>query len=265
MTEITGKFMTAQEAVRAFINAGLSESTFRRWVRKGVITKQMPEGRQRGALYLRSEVLQAVAQEKASPVREEIIDEGETDWVCSHDLPYLQALDYELYGPENTVPISITHAWWEKNPRMCRILFDKKNRKEVWGAITIMPMQEETIAKILRDEIMEKDITPDDILVYENGCRYHGYIASAMVRPEHKRQFRKLLESVFDFWCEQYPRVQLIKLHAFAASVDGEELIRHLFFSPRYDLGENAFELDPYRHNPSKLIKRFQDCIARKN
>ena len=147
---------------------------------------------------------------------------------------------------------------------MCRILFEKNNRENIWGAITVMPMREETIFKILRDELREKDIRPDDILTYEKQGNYCGYIPSAMIRPQHSQHFRKLVESVFDFWCEQYPRTQLTRLYAFAASEKGLDLIHHLFFSPRYDLGENAFELDPYRRNPSKLIKYFQRCIEQK-
>ncbi len=67
---------------------------------------------------------------------------------------------------------------------------------------------------------------------------------------------------MFTYWCEQYPTVQLIKLYAYASSDEGLGLMKHLFFSPRYDLGENAFELDPYRYNPSRLIQDFQACIS---
>jgi hypothetical protein len=125
-------------------------------------------------------------------------------------------------------------------------------------------MEEATIHKILLDEIMEKDIKPEDILIYEKGKSYFGYIPSAMIRSEYRSSFRKLIRSVFDFWCEQYPDVQFKKLYAFAASDEGEMLMKHLFFSPRYDLGDKTFELDLYRPNPSKLIKDFQNCIQGK-
>ncbi len=71
-----------------------------------------------------------------------------------------------------------------------------------------------------------------------------------------------MIESVFEYWCWMYPDIRFKKLYAFAASDGGLDLMRHLFFSPRYDLGDNAFELDPYRRNPSKIIKQFQNCLG---
>lgn len=260
-------FFTWNEAVKAFVDAGLSESTLRRRVNEGVIEAILPEGRQRGRLYLKAQVLAALPSKVKKTIVEDAIKEmraGQTDWAKSSDLPYMLAYDYELYGPENTVDVSITHAWWKKNPFMARILFDAEDRRNIWGGITIMPMEEEMIFRLLRDEMQERDIRPEHILTYESGKKYYGYIASATVREEHKAQFRKLAMSVMAYWCEHYPDIQLIKLYAYSASEKGLDLIRYLFFSPRYDLGENAFELDPYRRNPSKLIKHFQQCLEQK-
>jgi hypothetical protein len=147
---------------------------------------------------------------------------------------------------------------------MARLLFDANDRRNIWGGITIMPMKEETIFRLLRDEITERDITPDHIEVYEPGNKYYGYVASATIKEEHQSHFRELLTSMFDFWCEQYPDVQLIKLYAYAASDKGWDLIKRLYFAPRYDIGRNSFELNPYERNPSRLLKPFQDALRAK-
>lgn len=262
-------FYTAAEAIERLEGAGLSESTFYRWVREGIISKELPKGRQRGALYPRTEVEEAIAREGRVLPSNTVVQpaqqtEGVTDWITAADLPYVLALDYEMYGPDGYVDISITRTWWEKNPYMCRILYDGKDRRYIWGALTVMPLKEETILRLLRDEMKEKEITPADILTYEPGQRYYGYIASATVRPEHRQHLRKLIRSMLEFWCDQYPDVQLIKLYAYAASEDGLGLIKHLFFSPRYDLGDNCFELDPHRYNPSPLVQGFQECVQAK-
>lgn len=259
-------FLPYADAVKLFADAGLSESTFRRKVKEHPIHSKMPEGRERGALYSAKDVQEAIKQQGKSvkQVASKAEEPGETDWIQEKDLPYILAYDLEMYGIENTVDISITHAWWKKNPYMCRILYDKNDRRNIWGAITVMPMKEEIIYRLLRQEIEEKSLTPNDILVYEPGNKYCAYIPSATVKPEHRQHFRKLINSVFNFWCEQYPQVQLAKLYAFAASEEGSDLIKHLFFSPRYDLGENAFELNPYQRTPSKLLKLFQECIKQK-
>lgn len=270
------QYLKYAEAVKLFIQAGSSESTFRRKVKELPIRHQLPAGRSRGAEYLKEDVEKALEQaRKEKPQEEQKIEtsleakeeskiKGATDWAKSSDLPYMLAYDYEMYGVENTVDISITHKWWEKNPYMARLLFDANDRRSIWGGITIMPMKEETIFRLLRDEMTEREITPDHIEIYEPGKKYYGYIASATVRPEHATHFRELLQSVLDFWCEQYPDIQIEKLYAYAASDKGWDLIKRLFFSPRYDLGRNAFELNPYERNPSKLLRSFQECLREK-
>ncbi len=263
-------YISSAEAVRLFIEAGLSETTFRRKVREHPIQRKLPGGRVRGALYLRKDVEEAINQSskedglKRGATIQAAKPQGVTDWIQTSDLPFVLAYDLEMYGIENTVDISITHAWWKKNPHMCRILFDQQDRRNIWGALTIMPLEEATIFKLLRGEIEERDITPDDILLYEDGKQYNGYVASATVKPEHRNYLRSLIQEMLDYWCDQYPRIQLNKLYAFAASDEGWNLISHLFFAPRYDLGPNAFELDLSRKNPSRLITAYQQCIKMK-
>src|SRR5207248_6197493 len=62
-------------------------------------------------------------------------------------------------------------------------------------------------------------------------------------------------------WCEQYPQIRITKLYVYAESDEGCNLIKHLFFAPRYDIGQRAFEVDPLQMNPSKLITAYQDCL----
>jgi hypothetical protein len=125
-------------------------------------------------------------------------------------------------------------------------------------------MKEETILNILKGELPERDITSDDILAYESGKKYYGYVSAASIKPEHRIRLRSLVKNLLDYWCDQYPDIQLIKLYAVAWSNEGWDLVKHLFFSPRYDLGEDAFELDLKQRNPSRLIKAYQDCMNRK-
>jgi len=147
---------------------------------------------------------------------------------------------------------------------MARLLFNAEDRREIWGGITIMPMKEETIICILKDEISEKDIRLEDILTYEPGQKYIGYVASATVKKEYATHFRELLRSVFDFACSRYPDIQITKLYAYASSPEGWDLMKRLFFTPRRDINRNAFELDLFERNPSPYLKPFQDCLKSK-
>lgn len=186
---------------------------------------------------------------------------GETDWVKLSDLPYTLALDYEMYGIEESVDLSITHHWVEKNPFISRILYNVKNRKDIWGYITLIPSNEEIIFKLLRREIHERDIRAEHILTYDKGGDYTVYAASVVLRPNHRAAFRDLMNSILNYWCTQYPKINLKKVYAYADSDEGWGLIKHLFFAPRYDIGEKAFELNPYQISPSKILQGFQDCL----
>ena len=254
----------------------VSTSTFKNFVDSGRIRKKIPPGKKQG-LYLRedvdrlaeelkpfSEVENARKQRRSLQQAQIDKDEAEIDWMDEKDLPYILAYDYEMYGVDATVDIPKMYSWWLKNPKMARIIFDKKDRRNIWGSISILPMKEETILDILNGEISEHAIAAEDILTYESGGKYHGYISAASIKPNYRIHLRGLIKNLLDYWCDQYPDIQLIKLYTVAWSNEGWDLIKHLFFSPRYDLGKDAFELDLKQRNPSRLIKAYQDCVKQK-
>lgn len=261
------EMISAEEGINLYTEVGLSENTFYRHAREGKIRKSLPTDRQRGAFYNRDDVQKIVEYQKLrntkrlQAIRSVDEEEGKTDWFKDIDLPYLLTLDYEMYGIEESLDLSISHGWWARNPYICRILYNVKNRKDIWGYITLIPMEEGKIFSLLRREIHERDIKPNDILTYEHDKEYSIYAASIVIRSEHRRHLRYLLTSVFNYWCDQYPVMRLSKIYAYADSKEGWNLIKHLFFAPRYDIGAKAFELDLSQPNPSKLVTSFQTCL----
>lgn len=268
---------TLYTAAEAAEKLHMPTSTFQTHVRNGKIPKVVPEGRSEG-FYLK-DVIDAMAEERERKALSEnskkvrgtpqvrLDEQAETDWITLADEPYAYVLDTELYGVENSINPSITWSWWEKNPRSCMILYNRENRKDIWGLLSIIPMEEETIFKLLRGEMEEKEIRPVHVLRYEPGNSYSCYVAAASIRPERKKYFGHLLHRVMDYWCEQYPDIQINKLYAFALDEDdgdGIRLIRKLYFAPRYDISDNAWELRLDRYNPSPLIQRFKECLSEK-
>jgi hypothetical protein len=271
-------FYTARQAAGVL---GIPPSTFRNYVKLGLIPREVPEERSEGfysaaliaalvPLFATRETLTpTVLRREMAHIRDRIIPKkpwlGVTDWITFDDLAYVQHLDLQMYGVENTVDMSITWPWWQANPYMCRVLFDVADRKVIWGALTVMPMREETIFRLLRHEMAEREITPQDILPYEVGHSYSCYVPSLVIRPERRTHMRILIKSVLDFWCASYPQIKIDRLYAYDASLEGARMIHHLFFSPRYDIGENAYELRPLRPgNPSPLIQEYQSCIQQR-
>ncbi len=264
------EWISSDQGLELYAQVGLSENTFFRNAREGKIRKSLPEDRERGALYNLEDINKVVdfykikRRKRAEAIRTINEETSKTDWVKASDLPYLLTLDYEMYGIEEAVDLSITHAWWEKNPYMCRVLYNTKDRKDVWGYATVMPMEEETVYRLLQREMHERDIRPADILTYEEGKEYNCYATSIVIKPEHRAHIRDLIKSMLNYWCEQYPKIKISKVYAYADSTEGWNMIKQLFFAPRYDIGKRAFELDLYQENPSKLVQSFQNCLSEK-
>lgn len=264
------------KASEAIAKLRIPKSTFERLVRNQLIPKRMYYGQSHAhyprefidafASHLHGETSYkevALLLQKMNEAKDNQI--GATDWIQSSDLPYVLALDYEMYGLHDVIDMAITSKWWAKNPYQCRILFDKSDRTKIWGVLTVMPLPLPLIYRLLKHEISEREITPDDILLYEPGHTYQGYVASAIIRPEHRAHFRMLVQSFLSFLCEQYPSIRLERIFGYASTDEGFDLMRQLLFSPRYDLGEDAFELDPMRRTHSRLIRAFQECIRQKD
>lgn len=261
------ELITSEQGVKLYAEAGLSENTFFRHAREGKIRKFLAEGKQRDALYSAEDIYKVTEfhrlkrKNRVEAIRSKKNAQANTDWVQAGDLPYLLALDYEVFGIDEAVDLTITHTWWKKNPFMCRVIYNAEDRKDMWGYLTIIPMELETIVHLLQRKMHERDIRPEHILTYEENKSYTVYVNALVMKPERQVFLRTLINSVLDYWCEQYPRMRIKKLYAYAESDEGWSVIKHLFFAPRYDIGERAFELDPFQMNPSKLIKAFQDCL----
>src|SRR6266700_7870654 len=259
--------ITSEQGIKLYAEVGLSENTFYRNAREGKIRKLVPKGKTRDALYNAEDIQNIVEfhrlkrRGRVEAIRSKKEEQAKTDWVQAGDLPYLLALDYEMFGIDEAVDLTITHTWWKKNPYMCRVIYNAEDRKDIWVYITMIPMEEETIFKLLRREMHERDIRTDHILTYEENKSYTVYTNAIVMKPEHQASIRTLINSVLNYWCEQYPKIRIAKLYAYAESDEGWNLIKHLFFAPRYDIGKKAFELDPLQMNPSKLIKAYQDCL----
>lgn len=273
-------YLTAGEAADAL---GIPSSTFRHYVSLDLIPREIPQERSEG--YYLAALIEALVpifakRKSLSPrelraqiqqVRNRLVPRkptspsAATDWIAGGDLAFVQQLDIDLRGVEATVEMAVTWQWWQRNPRMCRIIFNASDRRDVWGAVTVMPLREEVLFRLLRHEMEMRDIKPEDILLYEEGHEYSCFVGSLLIRPEHRNHLRKLLKSVFDYWCDLYPTIQISQLYADVTSESGMHAIHHLFFSPRYDLGEKIFELRPLRAgNPSSLVSQFQRCLRQK-
>lgn len=156
--------MTAQEARDAFKNAGLSPATFHRRVNEGMIESFLPQGRQRGALYPRNQVLAAIGQKSAKKfIRPNRLKTTTTTYATAEDMSEIALLLETLYGVK--VSAFKRRAWVQKNAEIVHVLWSEGH---IVGCAFLLPMEEETILNSLNSEVKPL-ISPDQILTYAPG------------------------------------------------------------------------------------------------
>ena len=170
-TVMQEELMTSQEAVQAFIDAGLSEPTFRRRVRAGQIKSILPVGRQRGARYPKSQVLAAIGKEngdkKDTPAK--LKPKGAT-------FTKMQPEDMLLVAP------LIEEHWCYPNIERWSSLIAKNHdigymlisEERAVGCGFIMPLTQEKILDIFSREVTPPTF-PEEVQEYQPGTNYYLY------------------------------------------------------------------------------------------
>jgi hypothetical protein len=264
------EMMTSEQGIKLYAEVGLSENTFYRNAREGKIKKTLPEGRQRDALY-RAEDIRTIVEfyrrkrkDRVQAIRTKKEERGKTDWVQAGDLPYLLALDLNVYREASLGDINLYMSWLKRNPRLTMAAFAAPDREKVLAYLTLLPVPESTALTILRGEKRVARIRPEEIETYEREGGYTLLAQAIAARPEHSAQVNTVLKKFMEYWCSQYPKRHIEKIYAQAATDKGDILIQKLFFAPRYDLAEGAYELDLKRPAASRFIRRLQRCMGDK-
>jgi hypothetical protein len=248
----------------------MASSTFHRLVMGGEIKKVTNPGKKHGE-YLKADV-DRIAQAMGVSINRNTRTKGQkdkppkliVDWRRRNDLPAILALDMEVYRDEVIGKVDLYHAWWQRNPNITLIVFEEGKRDRILANITLLPLKEETIVGILKGDYSDLDVSPDEILSYENGGEFTIFAENAISRDESKDYLGLILKGFADFWCEQWPKSKIKRIYAQAGSREGRFLIQKLYFGPRFDLADDAYMLDLEHENPSRFVHGFQQCINEK-
>ena len=186
------------------------------------------------------------------------------DWVNPSDITSTLALDYTVYQEAILGDINLYISWVKKNNKITIASFDENDRKNVLAYVCMLPLKEETILQILREDWEDERIDPQDIETYERKGPYTLLAESAVCHPDYPEKLGEVLKALLDYWCQQYPERYIDKIYTHTVSEAGDVLVQKLFFSPLYELGPEAHILDLKRPGASKFIKRFQQCLKSK-
>src|SRR5947199_1895918 len=95
-----------------------------------------------------------------------------TDWLQPTDIPAVLALDQTVYHEMFLAEAEVYMAWRRKNLHISMAVFDAKDRRTCYAYIGLIPLPEPTILDILTGKRDEKEITPDEILTYDQPGEY---------------------------------------------------------------------------------------------
>ncbi len=243
----------------------VSTSTFKRLVDSGKIRKVIPPNKKNG-MYIKEDVDRVI--EETLPFTQNTGKQKRlsttVDWQKISDLPAILKLDLEVYHEAIVGDINLYISWEMKNPKITLISYETNNRENILAYLSLVPLPEQVIMSILRGEREELSIHPDEVETYERKGAYTLLAESIVTHPDHPEQLNHLLREALYFWCDQYPDRYIEKIYAQAATDDGDMLIRKLFFSPLYNLADNAYVLDLRKPGIAKPIRVFQDCLQQK-
>jgi hypothetical protein len=260
-------YMRYAQATRLFLEAGLSETTFRRKVQELPIRSFLPEGRSRGALYLEEDVYTAIEQSRkeADPKEAPQGTPAIIDWLSPRDIPAILRLDQIVYDEMFLAEMEVYRRWSEKNAYLAMAAFDpKSNRERMLAYVAALPLDEAVILSVLRGEREEKDLTAEEMQSYDRLGPYTLLANSAVSLPEYPELLNRILLRLIDAWVDRYPKRYVTRIYAQVTSESGDRMAQHFFMSPRYDLAPNAYMLDLARPGASKIIRRFQERLRQK-
>ncbi len=194
-----------------------------------------------------------------------------TDWVKPEDVPSGLALDQIVYHEMFLANVELYMAWRRKNPKISLGAFDAKDRRIRYGYIGLIPLPEPIILDILMGKKDEKEITPDDILTYDEPGEYTLLANSAVIHPDYPELANKIIHEMMKYWVAQYPEKRIKRIYAQTVSEQGRTLAKKLYLGPLYIIGKNgltrvkdAYVLDMQEEAVSKVIRQFQENLKAK-
>ncbi|HLJ33482.1 MAG TPA: helix-turn-helix domain-containing protein [Ktedonobacteraceae bacterium] len=251
-------YYTKKEALEKL---GIPESTFYQMVSDGRIRSYLPPHKKRGALYDREQIDAIVAIQIATgqklPTEEHLMFGASTEV----DLAQEVALGLDMYGADDIVPLKKLRQWWQRNPEMFLAL--KRSDGVLVGYSSITPMREETILKLIRDEIREADVNPQDIYPYSTSIPLTCYIASLTTVPGPK-QHQYAVRLIFDvalFLKKLGERgVNITRFYGIGASEEGRTIAERLGFNEIYrsPTGDRVGYVLDANDTSSKLVQYYQ-------
>jgi hypothetical protein len=259
------------EKIRKFIVAGqdvYSKSDVDAFL-QGDLTAKKRGGSKRSARSVESGKVEANHAPVSSSLKRPIID-----YVRERsDLAYVFLFLMEaLERGEDTLLPKVTLSWIEENGWAYWFLSNPLSKEDIWASLGLLPLKEETIFRLLRNEIKLQDVTAADILSYDPSVDSYSCYLFVTSKPEHANthvdSLVQIFQKVLTFLCEKSPSIRMKKVYLsvpYGVEVTPSRLmIKDYYFSPLYHLNQSAWVLDLEFATPSIYVQKLQECFDKK-
>lgn len=257
-------YYTAKEAIKKL---GIPRSTFYDLVKANEIPKVMLPLRKQ-AFYPKQKI-DELAEERARILGE--LEQTPERLVFTiplrEDLDQLVDIDRMIFHEETLILPEEQQKRFVYNPEVIHVLKDTKTNMVV-GGITMSPIRKDILEKLIRLEIDETQVKPEDYLPYTANAPLDCYIIGIVVRPNVVATYygSRLLQATLNYMIELLNRgVIFRRIYTVATTNDGERLARRLHFTLLHSnwTGEHedfrhAYVLDlESTESKSRLVKKY--------
>ena len=222
-------YYTAKQAIKKL---GISRSTFYRLLKANEISSVTVPFRKR--IYYPKQRIDELAEERARFVGEEehppqsfVFELPQRD-----DLEQLVNIERTHFHPTIIVPAEEQQQQLAYNAEAIHVLKDTRTNTVV-GGISLTPLQPDLLEKLIRLEIDEAQVKPEDFLPFTVDTPLDCYVIDFVVRSGPAAPFygSKLLQATLDYFIDLLNRgVVIRRVYASVITKFGERLVKSLHF-----------------------------------
>ncbi len=239
-------YYTAKEAIRKL---NIPRSTFYHLLDIGEIPKGVMIPLRKQALYRKQDIDKIVEERakfleelKQAPERLAFMVPSREDLIQLVDIDRLVFHEETLILPEKQM------ERFKYNPEVIHVLKDTKT-KTVVGGVTISPLKQKVLEKLINLEIDETQIKPEDYRPYTTSEPQDCYVIGIIARPSITETYyaSRLLHAALDYLIELLERGVIIRrIYTVATTEDGDKLAKKLRMTPLPSEWKGEYE--DFRH-----------------